>query len=66
MVRLYYIYLEDGEFLYDPMTRSVYTFDSPHLHMGYLNDDGKLVMREKRKLKTRIGSIEKICAVNKQ
>ena len=43
--RLVYIYLEEGEFLYDPDTYKVYTFLPPHKLVGHITTRFELITR---------------------
>jgi len=41
--KLIYIFLEDGEFLYDADTHKVYTFTAPHKLVGEIDNDFNLI-----------------------
>lgn len=41
--RLVYIYLDEGEFLYDQNTYEVYTFKAPHKLVGRINTNFELI-----------------------
>jgi hypothetical protein len=43
--KLIYIYIEEGEFLYDQLTSKVYTFTSPHSLVGYIDKDYNLIKK---------------------
>jgi hypothetical protein len=45
-LRLTYIFLDEGEFLYDSSTKKVYTFTAPHKLVGKIDDSFALVPKD--------------------
>lgn len=58
MVKLEYIFITEGEFLYDPITKRVYRLKPPHVFMGFITEEGSYAPRLRGK--------EKIYPVDKQ
>lgn len=44
--KLVYIYIEEGEFLYDQVTFKAYNFNFPHTFVGHIDRDYKLVLKQ--------------------
>lgn len=43
--KLTYVYLDEGEFLYDSLTRRLYTVNSPHICKGYICEELKVHLK---------------------
>jgi hypothetical protein len=46
--QLSYIYLDEGEFLYDQVSRKIYTFIAPHRCIGHLSKSFEIVFKKER------------------
>lgn len=45
-LKLTYIYLTEGEFLYDEKSNKVYTFQAPHQFVGTIDNEFSLVYKK--------------------
>jgi hypothetical protein len=41
--KLNFVFLDEGRFLYDPITKRVYSFCAPHTFVGVIGEEFKLV-----------------------
>lgn len=45
--KLNFVFLDEGRFLYDPITKRVYSFCAPHTFVGVIGEEFKLVSSKK-------------------